>query len=212
VHLTELAGRRVPLVVMRGMSKDVPWPGSRCGWMEFHNTDCDADYARFFESIKRPLMLEVCSTTLPQTALPLIYDHPEYKRWNARYTAELERNGNAVFRILSRTPGLRVTPIQGAFYMTALFAPRTLNARQSLSVPCAATRAFIRKAVAAGKLPLDKRFAYYLLAATGICVVPAGDFNSPFPGFRITTLDRNPSHRDRVYRSLSQAVQRYLAS
>ena len=212
VHVTELAGRRVPLVVMRGMSKDVPWPGARCGWMEFHNTDRDADFARFFESIKRPLMLEVCSTTLPQTALPLIYDHPEYKRWNARYTAELERNGKAIAGILSRTPGLRVPPIQGAFYMMALFDPKVLNARQTLPVACAAVRAFIRKAVAKRNLPLDKRFAYYLLAATGICVVPASDFTSPYPGFRITTLDRNPSRRDRVYRTLSAAVQRYLAS
>ena len=212
VHVTELAGRRVPLVIMRGMSKDVPWPGARCGWMEFHNTDCDADFARFFESVKRPLMLEVCSTTLPQTALPLIYDHPEYQRWNARYTAELERNGQSISRILSRTPGLRVPPIQGAFYMMALFEPKALNARQTLPVACAAVRAFIRKAVAKPNLPLDKRFAYYLLAATGICVVPASDFTSPFPGFRITTLDRNPSRRDRVYRTLAAAIERYLAS
>ncbi|MFA5042669.1 MAG: pyridoxal phosphate-dependent aminotransferase [Kiritimatiellia bacterium] len=212
VQLTELVGRRVPLVVMRGMSKDLPWPGARCGWMEFHNTDLDADYARFFESIKRPLMLEVCSTTLPQTALPLIYDHPEYQRWNARYTSELERNGQAIFRVLSRTPGLRVSPIQGAFYMTALFAPKTLNARQTLPISSSAARAFIRKTVAKPHLPLDKRFAYYLLAATGICVVPASDFTSPYPGFRITTLERNRSRRDRVYRTLAAAVRRYLAS
>jgi alanine-synthesizing transaminase len=210
VQLTELAGRRVPLVVLRGMSKDVPWPGARCGWMEFHNTDCDADFARFFESIKRTLMLEVCSTTLPQTALPLIYDHPEYKLWNARYTAELERNGQAIFRILTRAPGLRVSPIQGAFYMMALFEPKALNVRQTLPIACAAARAFIRQAVAKRNLPPDKRFAYYLLAATGICVVPASDFTSPYPGFRITTLERNPSRRDRVYRALSAAVQRYL--
>lgn len=212
VHVTELAGWRVPLVIMRGMSKDVPWPGARCGWMEFHNTDLDADFASFFESIKRPLMLEVCSTALPQAALPLIYDHPEYDRWIARYTAELACNGNAIFRILGRTPGLRVCPIQGAFYMMALFDPKALKARQTLPIARAAVRAFIRKAAAEQTPPLDKQFAYYLLAATGICVVPASDFESPYPGFRITTLDRNPSRRNRVYRSLSAAVQRYLAS
>ena len=209
---TELAGRRVPLVVMRGMSKDVPWPGGRCGWMEFHNTDRDVDFARFFESIKRTLMMEVCATSLPQAALPLIYDHPEFQPWNARYTAELERNSNAVCRILGRTPGLRVGPIQGAFYMMARFEPKALNARQTLPVANAAVRAFIRKTVAQRDMPPDKRFAYYLLAATGICVVPATDFASPYPGFRITTLDRNPARRNRVYRTLSAAVQRYLAS
>ncbi|MBU0714234.1 MAG: pyridoxal phosphate-dependent aminotransferase [Verrucomicrobia bacterium] len=212
IHMTELVGRRVPLVVMRGISKDVPWPGARCGWMEFHNTDLDADFASFFESIKKTLMMEVCSTTLPQMALPLIYDHPEFNRWNARYTKELERNGNAIAGILRQTPGLRVPPIQGAFYMMALFNPKVLNARQTLPIACAAVRAFIRKAVAKPNLPLDKRFAYYLLASTGICVVPATDFASSNPGFRITTLDRNPSRRDRVYRTLSASIQRYLAS
>jgi len=212
VHMTELVGRRVPLVVMRGVSKDVPWPGSRCGWLEFHNTDLDTDFALFFESIKRTLMMEVCSTTLPQVALPLIYDHPEFDRWIARYTKELERNGNAIAGILSRTPGLRAAPIQGAFYLMALFDPQALNSRQTLPIASAAVRAFIRKAVAKPNLPLDKRFAYYLLASTGICVVPATDFAAAHPGFRITTLDRNPAHRDRVYRTLSDSIQRYLAS
>ncbi|MDD5677148.1 MAG: pyridoxal phosphate-dependent aminotransferase [Kiritimatiellae bacterium] len=212
VHMTELVGRRVPLVVMRGISKDVPWPGSRCGWMEFHNTDLDADFASFFESIKKTLMMEVCSTTLPQMALPLIYDHPQFNRWIARYTKELELNGNAIAGILSRTPGLLVIPIQGAFYMMVLFDPKALNARQTLPIACPAVRAFIRKAVAKPNLAPDKRFAYYLLAATGICVVPATDFASSYPGFRITTLDRDPKRRDHVYSTLSASIKRYLAS
>ncbi|MBI2438926.1 MAG: pyridoxal phosphate-dependent aminotransferase, partial [Lentisphaerae bacterium] len=191
-HVTELAAGRVPLVIMRGVSKDVPWPGARCGWLEFHNTDLDADFARFFESIKRPLLLEVCATTLPQTALPLIYDHPDYKEWLERYTARLARNANAIAAILGRTRGLRVHPIQGAFYMMVLFEGEKLKRRQKLRIALAAVRAFIRMAVARRTMPLDKQFAYYLLAATGICVVPASDFGSPYPGFRITTLERNP--------------------
>lgn len=211
-HMTELVGRRVPLVVMRGISKDVPWPGSRCGWLEFHNADIDADFARFFESIKRTLMMEVCSTTLPQMAVPPIYDHPSFDRWIALYSKELELNSNAIAGILGNTPGLKVHPIKGAFYMMPLFDAKALNARQSLPIACAAVRNFIRKTVADRSLALDKRFAYYLLAATGICVVPASDFNAPYLGFRITTLDRNPAHRNQVYRKLSAAVQQYLAS
>jgi len=91
-----------------------------------------------------------------------------------------------------------------------LFDPKVLKPRQTLPIACAAVRTFIRKEVAKRNLPLDKRFAYYLLAATGICVVPASDFRSPYPGFRITTLDRDPLRRNRVYRSLSASVQRYL--
>ncbi len=212
VQITELAAGRVPLVVLRGLSKDVPWPGARCGWMEFHNTDRDAEYRRFFDSLMRPLMLEVCATALPQAALPRIYDHPGYEPWRTRYTAELARNAAAIAAILGQTPGLRVTPVQGAFYMTVRFAPGALRPGQSLPIRHPAARAFVRQAVARRGLPPDKRFAYYLLGATGICVVPASDFYAREPGFRVTTLDRDPRRRDRVFHTLRQAVSRYLAS
>ncbi len=211
-HLTQLVARRVPLVVMRGVSKDVPWPGARCGWMEFHNTDLDRDYARFFESVKRPLMLEVCSTTLPQMALPLIYGHPEYERWRRRYTADLDQAARSMTAILAKTDGLRVNPIQGAFYLMTCFEHRVLNARQTLPIHSPAARSFIRRAVAVPGMPLDKRFAYYLLASTGICVVPASDFYSPWPGFRVTTLERDPRRRQEIYAALSAAITNYLAS
>jgi alanine-synthesizing transaminase len=34
VHLSEVA-TDVPAIVMRGVSKEVPWPGSRCGWIRW---------------------------------------------------------------------------------------------------------------------------------------------------------------------------------
>ncbi len=209
-QITELAGDRVPLLVMRGVSKDVPWPGARCGWLEFHNTNRDPDFHAYCESIKKSVMLEVCATSLPQAALPLIYDHPEYEPWLARYCSELEANSNAIRAILGRTPGLRVNRIQGAFYMTILFEDGILNERQILPIANAKAVELIRRLTAHPKMPLDKRFAYYLLAATGICVVPATDFDSPYPGFRITTLERDPARRDQTYQRLAEAVTLYL--
>ncbi len=211
-QLTELVGDRVPLLVLRGLSKDVPWPGSRCGWLEFHNVEADRDFAAYFEGIKKAVMLEVCATTLPQAAAPLIYDHPEYAPWLARYCAELEANSNAIRSILSRAPGVQVNPIQGAFYMTILFNEGVLNGRQALPVANAQAADFIRRLAADPALPLDKRFAYYLLAATGICVVPASDFDSPWPGFRVTTLERDPARRDETYRRLAESIARYLSA
>ena len=41
VHLSEVIGD-VPAIVMRGISKEVPWPGSRCGWIEVLNRNSDA--------------------------------------------------------------------------------------------------------------------------------------------------------------------------
>ncbi len=212
VHITELAGRSVPLVVMRGLSKDVPWPGARCGWLEFHNTDRNESYAAFFESFKQAMMLEVCATTLPQMALPRIYSHPRYAAWLAEYIAGLKETSDQIYDVLSSQPGLLVNRIQGAFYMTVLFENNALKPRQTLPIANAAVRRHIEQLVAAPGLPMDKRFAFYLLAATGICVVPATDFESPWPGFRVTTLDRDPARRAEIYSALSRAAAQYLAS
>jgi len=212
VHLTDLAADRVPLIVMRGMSKDIPWPGGRCGWLEFHNVDLDKDFRSYFESLKKPLLLEVCAAALPQAAAPLIYNNPQYARWLKKYTSELEQISNDITDILGSVPGLKVRPIQGAFYIMALFEDGALNRRQHLPIKNRRVKNIIRKATAGTKFPLDKRFAYYTLAATGICVVPASDFSSPWPGFRVTTLDRDPAHRRNTYRTLARAIGQYLAS
>ncbi|MDD5483435.1 MAG: pyridoxal phosphate-dependent aminotransferase [Kiritimatiellae bacterium] len=212
VHLTELAARRVPLIVMRGMSKDIPWPGGRCGWLEFHNSGLDRDFDLFFESMKKPLLLEVCAAALPQAAAPLIYESPHYARWLRQYTAELEQISNDIAGMLGKIPGIKVRPIQGAFYLMALFEKGLLNRRQKLPVKNARAAAIIRRLTADPGCPPDKRFAYYTLASTGICVVPASDFSSPFPGFRVTTLDRVSARRRQIYQRLAQAIRDYLAS
>jgi len=209
-HITEPAAGRVPLIVMRGMSKDIPWPGGRCGWLEFHNLDLDREFRLFFESLKKPLMLEVCAASLPQAAAPLIYESPQYARWLKTYTAELEKISNEIAGRLGSVPGLKARPIQGAFYLTALFEKGTLNRRQTLPIANERAAEIIRAETARPDFPLDKRFAYYLLASTGICVVPASDFSSPFPGFRVTTLDRDPAHRRKTYRRLALAIRDYL--
>ena len=39
------------IVEMRGISKEFPWPGARCGWIEVYNRDRDADFDRFARSL-----------------------------------------------------------------------------------------------------------------------------------------------------------------
>lgn len=211
-QITELAQGRVPLIVMRGLSKDVPWPGGRCGWLEFHNVDLDPDFKEYAESVKKRILMEVCSVTLPQVVLPKIYDHPEFDGWNKAYNAELEKNGNYIAEVLGNTKGMKVNRTNGAFYMMPLFEEGVLNEKQVLPVKNDAARAYIEKEVSKPGFPLDKRFAYYLLANTGICVVPASGFFSPFHGFRLTTLDRDEVRRKDTYARLSNAVQEYIKS
>jgi aspartate/methionine/tyrosine aminotransferase len=212
VHLSELAARRIPLVVMKGLSKDVPWPGSRCGWIEFHNTDIDPNYRSYAEAVKKRILLEVCATTMPQTVIPKIYDHPAYEDWLQHNNASLQANGNRIAELLSTASALDVHQPDGAFYMMPLFKKGTLNQRQTLPIRNAKARAFIESEVSKPDTPLDKRFTYYLLASTGICMVPASGFNCTEPGFRLTTLERNPELRDDTYQRLSKAVTDYVNS
>lgn len=212
IHITEVAHNRVPLIVMKGLSKDVPWPGGRCGWFEFHNTHLCAEYKKYCDGLKKRVLMEVCSVTLPQTILPQIYDHPDYVSWIANYNEELEENGNAIADKLSESPYLKVNRTNGAFYMMPLFKDGALNGKQTLPIANEAVRKYIEKEVAAENFPLDKRFCYYVLAATGICIVPSSGFFSPFPGFRLTTLDRDPVRRKNTYETLVRAVNEYVES
>ncbi|MFA7278356.1 MAG: pyridoxal phosphate-dependent aminotransferase [Candidatus Gracilibacteria bacterium] len=211
-QITDIAHNRVPLVVMRGLSKDIPWPGGRCGWMEFHNVDLDPEFKSFVDGVKQRILLEICSGTLPQKILPTLYEHPEFETWNKQYNAELEKNANYIHEVLSKTKGLKVNKIYGAFYMMPLFETGALNDKQTLPIANDAARAYIESVVNQPGFPLDKRFCYYLLAATGICVVPSSGFFSPYPGFRLTTLDRDETRRQDTYARLSKAVEDYLAS
>jgi alanine-synthesizing transaminase len=68
----------VPGIALKGLSKEVPWPGARCGWAEFYNTEKDPVFAAYIKSIVDAKMLEVCSTTLPQMVLPKIFSDPRY--------------------------------------------------------------------------------------------------------------------------------------
>ena len=64
---------------MKGISKELPWPGARCGWIEVYNKDKDPIFEKYIKSITDSKMLEVCSTTLPQMVIPKIMTDHRYK-------------------------------------------------------------------------------------------------------------------------------------
>ncbi len=212
VSMVEVAGNRVPLIVLRGLSKDVPWPGGRCGWVEFHNVNLDSGYRSYCEAVKKRILLEVCSVHLPQAIVPRLYDHPEFAAWNRSYNAELEKIANTIAERLESIEALMVNRANGAFYMMPLFREGVLNDRQALQIGNPGIRKFVEQEVAGPGVALDKRFAYYLLASTGICVVPATGFYSSYPGFRITTLERDEKIRNHTYLRLTEAIREYLHS
>lgn len=212
VQITELAHNRVPLMVLRGTSKDVAWPGGRCGWVEFHNVNLDADFKNYADSVKKRVLMEVCSTSLPQIILPQIYDNPDFEEWISQYNAGLEKSGNHIAEMLSASPYLKVNRTNGAFYMLPLFKENVLNDKQTLPVENKAAREYVQSQANRPGAPLDLRFCYYLLANTGICVVPATGFFSPYYGFRLTTLDRDEKRREKNYTHLVEAIEKYINS
>lgn len=212
VHMAELAHGRVPLVVMRGLSKDLPWPGGRCGWLEFHNTELSAGFKAYTEALKQRILLEVCAGALPQLVLPKVYDHPDFPAWNENYSKELKVVAEDIANTLRTVPELQVNTTQGAFYMVPTFKAEVLNNKQTLPIKNPAVKEYIEKLVATPNLPLDKRFTYYILAATGIVCVPASDFFSRHHGFRITTLERDPAKRKSTYALFTSAIRAYLDS
>ncbi|MDX5478022.1 MAG: hypothetical protein LPJ98_06150, partial [Cyclobacteriaceae bacterium] len=62
------------------------------------------------------------------------------------------------------------------------------------------------------EMPLDKRFVYYLLASTQICVVPISSFCSDLRGFRVTLLEEDEQLFRETFEKLGEAIRFYLSS
>jgi aspartate/methionine/tyrosine aminotransferase len=200
----------VPGIGMKGLSKEIPWPGSRCGWLEFYNTDKDPEFARLVKTIEDAKMLEVCSTTLPQLALPLMLSHPLFAEHRESINKDIAARGEVVYETLHDLPGMIVNRTYGAFYNSILFKSGVLKPHQKLHVENPKARDLVEKLVEG--VALDKRFVYYVLAATGICVVPISSFCSDLLGFRVTLLEEDPKQQKWLYERLRSAIQEYLAS
>ena len=209
--ISDLVGD-VPAISMKGISKEVPWPGSRCGWIEVYNADKDPVFQRYIQSIVDSKMVEVCSTTLPQKAIPPILSHPEYPAWLEERITRYEKFSNIAYKVLKQVPDIKVNRTNGAFYMSVAFQEGALNHRQTLPIELPEVRQLVEGLVAQPGCTLDKRFVYYLLASTGICVVPLSSFFTPLQGFRITLLERDEATFTRIFENIAQNIMLYLGS
>jgi aspartate/methionine/tyrosine aminotransferase len=202
----------VPALAMRGISKEFPWPGSRCGWIEFYNTEKNARFKKYVNAILNSKMNEVCSTTLPQKALPAIFSHPEYQGYLDERIARYEKMSNIAYSYLKDLPGLMVNRSNGAFYMAVAFQEGLLNHRQTLPIENPEIRELVEGLVTAPGVAPDKRFVYHLLANTGICVVPLSSFSTHLQGFRVTLLEKDEQEFRRIFEILARKVEEYLCS
>ncbi len=208
-HLSEVI-EDVPGMALRGISKEYPWPGSRCGWIEVFNQDKHPDFEIYIKSLINAKMLEVCSTSLPQYSIPRIMGDPRYiEHLNSRKKMFQNRAIEAC-DIFNKVKGISVVKPQGAFYMSVLFDDDVLNDNQSLPIEDAKTKKYIEGKVA--DVEVDKRFVYYLLAATGICVVPLTGFCCDRKGFRVTLLETDDQKRLWTWKTITESIEKYLAS
>lgn len=211
VHLSDVIGDVCGLS-LKGISKEVPWPGSRCGWMEFYNQNTDPVFARFARSLVDAKMLEVCSTTLPQRAIPRIMGDPRYPAHLATRAAEYQRRASEACAILSAVAGITVHEPQGAFYLTVLFDRDAITASMSLPIPDQRVQQVIDELILQAGVEPDFRFVYYLMGATGIVVVPLSSFCCQRHGFRITLLECDDERRRRMFETLARVIGEYQAS
>lgn len=208
-QLSEIIGD-VPGIAMRGISKELPWPGARCGWIEVYNKDKDSLFSRYIKSIVDAKMLEVCSTTLPQAIIPKIFSDVRFAEHLKKRNEQYNRRAELAHSIFSGIDGIIAPKSSGAFYMSVVFNENVLNDSQKLKIISEKARQFAEDIVK--DVSLDKRFVYYLMASSGICVVPLSGFNSNIQGFRFTLLEPNEEKFKEVIETIAAKIKEYLAT
>lgn len=209
MHASEWVGD-VPAIAMRGISKEYPWPGSRCGWIEILNRNRDENFSRYCDSLLAAKRLEVSSTTLPQMSIPRVMGDPRYAPHLRRREELFNRRADEAMAAFAGCDSVVVNKPGGAFYFTVMFKDGVLNDHQKLPIEHGSVRERVEQLVH-GVAP-DKRFVYYLMGAAGIVVVPLTGFQCEHHGFRITLLESDDAKRAWILKTLRRSIDTYVAS
>ena len=210
LRLAQIVGD-LPGIALKGISKELPWPGARCGWMEFYNRHLHPEFSDFCTALEDAKMVEVCATTLPQKALPHILGDPRYAEYVSAKNKAIGERSRVISGILGDVPQIRFVATQGAFYNTMVFREGALRSGQFLKTDNPEIQALLDTWIN-DETPLDKRFVYYLLATTGVCVVPLSSFHSDLQGFRVTLLEENPELLRLTFNKIKNAIKEYCQS
>ena len=96
--------------------------------------------------------------------------------------------------------------------MSVAFEEGVLTARPPLPLDLAQVRTHVEGLVNQPGVELDKRFAYYLLGSSGICVVPLSSFATKMQGFRTTILEKDEEKFRMIFEKMAESIRQYLAS
>ncbi len=208
-HLSQVV-HDVPAIAMRGISKEYPWPGARCAWIEILNKDKDPNFSTYIDSIFNSKMLEVCATTLPQLSIPRVFGSPKYVEHLKSRAKIFETRANQAYDIFSKVPGLICHRPQGAFYMSVVFEDGVFHRGQKLQVKNTALRSYIDSLCE--NAPGDKQFVYNLLGSKGICIVPLTGFATDMCGFRVTMLNTDDEVRNSLFQQIADSATEFINS
>ncbi len=208
VCLSEVIGD-VPGIALRGISKEYPWPGGRCGWIEVFNQDSNPEFKRYIKSLINAKMLEVCSTSLPQFSIPLVMGDSRYPQHLKKRRKMFQKRADEAHKIFSKVEGIHVVKPHGAFYMSVLFDEGVLHEKQTLPIDNLKVKEYVEEIVQG--VEVDKRFVYYLLGAEGICVVPLTGFCCKRKGFRVTLLETDDQKRLWTWETITKSIKAYLS-
>jgi len=208
VPLSDIVGN-LPAISMKGISKEFPWPGSRCGWLEFYNLEKNKNFKRYFETIFKSKMVEVCTTTLPQFVIPKIIGDKRYKKTLRERLKNYKKKSEILAKIFRDFKEIIFVKPDSAFYATIVFKEGVLSGKQKLEIKNKEIEKLIEEKVKE-KIPLDRRFAYYLLGQTGICVVPLTGFYSKHYGFRMTLLEPDFQKFEFLCQKIKEKKKKYL--
>ncbi len=201
----------VPGISMKGISKDVPWPGSRCGWIEVYNAEKDDNFKGFIEIILLTKMLEVCSTTLPQIVLPHLYEHPEYAHYLKTRIRKYEQRANEACAFFSKIPQVRVNKPKGVFYLVVELKDLPRKTLDSVNKQVRLFLDELEKSPENHSKYSDFQFAYELMGAEGVCVVPLTGFSSNVTGFRMTLLQEDDAIFSKTLEKIGRAIKQYYS-
>jgi aspartate/methionine/tyrosine aminotransferase len=200
----------VPGISLKGISKEVPWPGARCGWAEYYNRDQDDDFNKLCQTIDNAKMIEVSSTTLPQRAIPKIMTDPRYDLFLKSTSQAIGQRSKKLCDFFAEIPYVNFNLTNGAFYNTIIFKVGALKPKQQLNITDPEITHLLENWLTP-EMPLDQRFVYYLLAAKQVCVVPISAFCSPLLGFRITLLEEDLEDQLEIFTRIKEGIMEYCS-
>ncbi len=198
----------VPAIAMKGISKEFPWPGSRCGWLEYYNREKDEEFNQFCLALDNAKMIEVCSTKLPQMAIPKIMQDQRYAAYRQEVNEKIGKRSEVIADILGNLPQIRFNKTYGAFYNTIIFKKNVLKKGQTMAIKNPSIQKMVEEWTSQ-EMPFDKRFVYYLLGAKGVCVVPISSFCSELEGFRVTLLEENEEILLHTFHAIKEGIEEY---